>query len=72
MHYEVRFLSGGEEKTILVDAETAAEAAQSAQRAQTDSQAQGSDDAFELVQVQLLDELNEISHVQPGHESSNT
>ncbi len=65
MHYEVRFLSGGVEQTVLIDADSAAEAAQFAQ---TGSQSPDSDNAFELVQVQLLDQLDEVSHVQPGQE----
>ena len=65
MHYEVRFLSGGVEQTVLIDAETAAEAAQIAQ---TGSQSPEADTPFELVQVQLLDQLDEVSHVQPGQD----
>ncbi len=65
MHYEVRYLSGGDEQSVLVDAETAAEAAQ---LAQVESKSLNAEDAFELVQVQLLDELEEVSHVQPGQE----
>ncbi len=52
MNYEVRFLVGGTEHTLTIEADSAAEAAQ---RAQNESQAAETDASFELIQVQLLD-----------------
>lgn len=56
MHYEVRYLIGGDEQVANIEADSAAEAAQLAQVAshQTDAEA-----AFELIQVQLLDETSD-------------
>ena len=54
MHYDVRFQIGGDERTEVIDAESAAEAAREIQE-----QFLGSDEIFELIQVQLLDEATE-------------
>jgi hypothetical protein len=51
MRYEVRFRIDGEERTIEVEADSAADAAQQAQEEQFSS-----DRAFELIQVHLLDD----------------
>jgi hypothetical protein len=52
MQYDVRFQIGGEERTEVVEAESAAEAAR-----QVQEQFLGSDEVFELIQVHLLDEM---------------
>lgn len=52
MRYEVRYLVGGDEHTIEVDADDAASAASLAQEQYLDSS-----DTFELIQVHLLDEM---------------
>ncbi|MEJ7837302.1 MAG: hypothetical protein WKF81_00680 [Thermomicrobiales bacterium] len=54
MHYDVRFQIGGEERTEVVDAESAAEAAREVQE-----QFLGTDQTFELIQVHLLEETAE-------------
>ena len=54
MRYEVRYQIGGEERTIEVDVDDAATAAATVQE-----QFIGSSDVFELIQVQLLDEMPE-------------
>lgn len=54
MHYDVRFQIGGEERTEVVDAESAAEAAREVQE-----QFLGTDQTFELIQVHLLEEPTE-------------
>ena len=52
MQYDVRFQIGGDERTEVVEAESAAEAAR-----QVQEQFLGSDEVFELIQVHLLDEM---------------
>jgi hypothetical protein len=54
MQYDVRFQIGGEERTELVEAESAAEAAR-----QIQEQFLGSDEVFELIQVHLVDEVSD-------------
>lgn len=54
MQYDVRFQIGGEERTDVIDAESAAEAAREVQE-----QFLGSDEVFELIQVHLLEEATE-------------
>lgn len=56
MRYEVRYQIGGEERTLEVEADSAAAAAQQAQEAHIYS-----DEVFELIQVHLLDD-----HVASG------
>ena len=56
MRYEVRYQLDGEEHAEEVDAETAADAAQ-----QVNDRHLSADEAFELLQVQLLDEITESS-----------
>lgn len=51
MRYEVRYQIGGEERTVEVEAESAATAAQLAQEEHLRS-----DEIFELLQVHLLDD----------------
>ncbi len=51
MKYEVRYQRGGDEHTILVDADDAASAAEQAQVQEADSQ-----EVFELIQVHLLED----------------
>ncbi len=51
MKYEVRYQRGGEEHTILVDADDAASAAELAQTHEGDSQ-----EVFELIQVHFLED----------------
>jgi hypothetical protein len=51
MQYDVRYQIGGEEKTEIVDAESAADAARMIQ-----DQYLTSDDVFELLQVHLIEE----------------
>ncbi|MGC4106024.1 MAG: hypothetical protein QM753_06675 [Thermomicrobiales bacterium] len=58
MKYEVRYLASGEEKTAIIDAETAASAAQAAQE---ELLSEPGDDQFELIQVQLIDEVDEFT-----------
>ena len=66
MKYEVRYQRGGDEHTILVDAEDAASAAELAQTQEGDSQ-----EVFELIQVHFLeDEEPHESDGPPRHESS--
>ena len=55
MQYDVRFQIGGDERTEVIEAESAAEAAREVQE-----QFIGSDEVFELIQVHLLEEANEI------------
>jgi hypothetical protein len=54
MQYDVRFQIGGEERTEVVEAESAAEAAR-----QVQEQFLGSDEVFELIQVHLVDEVTD-------------
>ncbi|MGB3329513.1 MAG: hypothetical protein WBA46_11195 [Thermomicrobiales bacterium] len=58
MKYEVRYLVNGEEQVAVVDAETAAAAAQAAQG---DLVSNIGDEQFELIQVQLIDEVDEYT-----------
>lgn len=58
MKYEVRYLVAGEEQTAVIDAETAAEAAHTAQ---DELMAEPGDGQFELIQVQLIDEVEEFT-----------
>lgn len=51
MRYEVRYRIGGEERTVEVEADSAAAAAQLAQEEHLHS-----DEVFELIQVHLLDD----------------
>ncbi len=51
MKYEVRYQRGGDEHTILVDADDAASAAEQAQVREAESQ-----EVFELIQVHLLED----------------
>jgi len=51
MKYEVRYQIGGEERTIEVEADSAASAAKLAQEEHL-----GSEEVFELLQVHLLDD----------------
>lgn len=51
MKYEVRYQRGGDEQTILVDADDAASAAEQAQLREAESQ-----EVFELIQVHFLDD----------------
>ncbi len=51
MKYEVRYQRGGDEHTILVDADDAASAAEQAQVQEAESQ-----EVFELIQVHLLED----------------
>ena len=60
MRYEVRFQIQGEERSTVVEADDAATAAQ---RVQNDHL--GSDEAFELIQVHLLDEPTEYHRGAP-------
>lgn len=54
MHYDVRFQIGGEERTEVIEAESAAEAAREVQE-----QFLGNDQTFELIQVHLIEEATE-------------
>ncbi len=57
MKYEVRYQRGGEEHTILIDADDAASAAEQAQAHEPESQ-----EVFELIQVHYLeDEVDDSS-----------
>lgn len=58
MKYEVRYLVNGEEQIAIVDAETAASAAQ---EAQGDLVSSIGDGQFELIQVQLIDDVDEYT-----------
>ena len=58
MKYEVRYLVNGDEQTTVIDAETAAEAVQTAQ---SDQSAESTEGQFELIQVQLIDEVEEYT-----------
>jgi hypothetical protein len=58
MKYEVRYLMNGEEQTAVIDAETAASAAQAAQ---DELVVEPGDSQFELIQVQLIDEVEEYT-----------
>lgn len=51
MRYEVRYQIGGEERTVEVEADSAAAAAQQAQEEHLQSH-----EVFELIQVHLLDD----------------
>lgn len=57
MKYEVRYISDNEERTDIVDGETAAEAASQVQKLHSNP-----DDHFELIQVQLMDEMPETPY----------
>ncbi len=66
MKYEVRYQRGGDEHTILVDADDAASAAEQAQSHEADSQ-----EVFELIQVHFLeDEAGEQHFETVPHERS--
>lgn len=52
MKYEVRYIIDGQEDSVVVDVGSAAEAAETARQ---DHESRG--EAFELIQVHLLDEL---------------
>lgn len=54
MQYEVRYLLNGEERTVVVEASSAAAASESVRH-----QVSGEDDDFELIQVQLQEESTE-------------
>ncbi|HVL22845.1 MAG TPA: hypothetical protein VM450_02120 [Thermomicrobiales bacterium] len=58
MKYEVRYLIGDEERTDVLDVDTAAEAAARVQEEHT-----GPDVSFELIQVQLIDENTDTTPV---------
>ncbi len=60
MRYEVRFQIQGEERQIIIDADDAATAVE---RVQNDHL--GADEAFELIQVHLLDEPIELHRGTP-------
>ncbi len=60
MKYEVRFQIGGEEQAETVEADDAATAAQTIQE-----QHQTSHESFELIQVQLLDDMPEFVPGEP-------
>lgn len=51
MRYEVRYQIGGDERTVEVEADSAAAAAQLAQEEHLESE-----EVFELIQVHLLDD----------------
>lgn len=57
MRYEVRYMNGSEEHTEIVDVETAAEAASQVQKHHSDP-----GENFELIQVQLLDDMPETPY----------
>lgn len=54
-NYEVRYLLNGEEDTLIIDAQSAAAAAEL-----TRHQAAGPGDDFELIQVQLTDDSTSL------------
>lgn len=54
MHYEVRFQISGEEQVEAIEADDAASAARRAR-----DEFSGPDDMFELIQVQLLEDISE-------------
>lgn len=54
MKYEVRFQISGEEQAVAIEAEDAASAA-----ARTREEFSSAGDAFELIQVHLLDDTSE-------------
>jgi hypothetical protein len=56
MKYEVRYIVDGEEFTEEVDVETAAEAAETVKQHHPHP-----GDSFELIQVQLMDDLTEAT-----------
>ncbi len=60
MQYDVRFQIAGEDRSQTVEAESAAEAA-----ALVQEQFINSSDAFELIQVTLLDD--NLAHEFPAH-----
>jgi hypothetical protein len=60
MKYEVRFQVGGEEQAEPVEADDAASAAQLIQE-----RYQSASESFELIQVQLLDDMPEFVPVEP-------
>jgi hypothetical protein len=68
MNYEVRFLIGGSEHMLTIEADSAAEAAS---LAQSESLSAEPDSNFELIQVQLLDaEHEEPAPVSPDRPQS--
>lgn len=68
MRYEVTFQSGGEQTTAGVEADSAAEAAQTVQLEHGHGE-----DLFELISVQLLDELPPDHHsTVPGSEGTSS
>lgn len=64
MQYEVRYLIGGDERSDVVEAETAADAARIVQ-----DQFLGSEANFELIQVQLLDDHAVSDSLESGSHS---
>ena len=68
MKYEVRYQRGGDEHTILIDADDAASAAE---QAQTQSHDADSNEVFELIQVHYLEEEGgeRSSETTPHHPS---
>jgi hypothetical protein len=64
MQYEVRYLIGGEERSDIVEAETAADAARIVQ-----DQFLRSESVFELIQVQLLDDQPLSDSLESGTHS---
>ncbi len=64
MRYEVRFQIQGEDRHTIVEADDAATAVE---RVQNDHL--GSNEAFELIQVQLLDEPDELHRGTPPIEA---
>ena len=57
MNYEVRYIVDGQEDSVVVDVDTAAEAAE---KVRQEHASQGEN--FELIQVHLLDELAPDHH----------
>lgn len=64
MKYEVRYQRGGDEHTILIDADDAASAAEQAQAHEGESQ-----EVFELIQVHLLEEDGANTSLEPTPQS---
>lgn len=55
MKYEIRYIVDGEEHTETVDVDTAAEAAETVKQHHPNPE-----DSFELIQVQLMDEMPDM------------
>jgi hypothetical protein len=66
MKYEVRYQRGGDEHTVLIDADDAASAAEQAQALEADSH-----EVFELIQVHYLEDEGDKSSLEttPQHPS---